>query len=293
MPRAVFISQDVYLAQVKAKREQCVPMCAGWNRVNFELCQVASGMSCTDALSSKSTSQGDPESRASFASVGSLADSVQDFGVSDETQMIVPRGFSKEPLQSHTAVWIKRQRNQQGRISLEDDLSSKSTSQGDRESFGSLSDSGQDVGITHDARIGVPPKTSDEHACSQKVTVTKGSRSYPLMMKEIYYVGESCTVRKHQFLGCAVVSFSSDAIQAAVMEHVSQHQHEVEGQPMFKLGSKNTQVRTHLDKASGLPDSSSVFVSWGRQAEKAAQFPITSIAAAFDLIVTEHVLMHF
>eukprot|EP00928_Gymnodinium_smaydae_P010467 TRINITY_DN13951_c0_g1_i2.p1 TRINITY_DN13951_c0_g1~~TRINITY_DN13951_c0_g1_i2.p1 ORF type:complete len:198 (-),score=35.48 TRINITY_DN13951_c0_g1_i2:359-952(-) len=114
---------------------------------------------------------------------------------------------------------------------------------------------------------------------------SKKKRCRRLIPAEIYFKGTHCTVRKHARLGCAVVEFESEVLQAAVLK-VS----ETRGlgtESNWKIDPHEVLVRPHFDEHRNDFDRTSIFIHWGHKAEKVSPLPVEEVAHHFDLFALE------
>eukprot|EP00928_Gymnodinium_smaydae_P057028 TRINITY_DN40299_c0_g1_i1.p1 TRINITY_DN40299_c0_g1~~TRINITY_DN40299_c0_g1_i1.p1 ORF type:complete len:231 (-),score=18.64 TRINITY_DN40299_c0_g1_i1:235-927(-) len=104
--------------------------------------------------------------------------------------------------------------------------------------------------------------------------------------EDVCSTGRYCSVRRHWRLACAVVSFASEAIQAAVLLCLREAR-SCENRPWW-FGDMIATIRLHHDKRSGTFDNQSVFFEWSRAAEAGYGYvSVISIVHEFDAVVGE------
>eukprot|EP00928_Gymnodinium_smaydae_P065549 TRINITY_DN48666_c0_g1_i1.p2 TRINITY_DN48666_c0_g1~~TRINITY_DN48666_c0_g1_i1.p2 ORF type:complete len:169 (+),score=24.37 TRINITY_DN48666_c0_g1_i1:68-508(+) len=93
-----------------------------------------------------------------------------------------------------------------------------------------------------------------------------------------------CTVRKHRYVGCAIVKVASAALCSAVMNRCRQN---IQAEASVNLGGTKSTVTVHKRKNTDDADPTSLFVTWGRQQEKRASVDVATILEAFTAIVQD------
>eukprot|EP00928_Gymnodinium_smaydae_P043879 TRINITY_DN29324_c0_g1_i1.p1 TRINITY_DN29324_c0_g1~~TRINITY_DN29324_c0_g1_i1.p1 ORF type:complete len:188 (+),score=22.63 TRINITY_DN29324_c0_g1_i1:203-766(+) len=111
---------------------------------------------------------------------------------------------------------------------------------------------------------------------------TKKRIAKRLVPAEIFANGTHCEVRKHARLGCAIVNFESEDLQAAVLKFLEIH--EPGGEAVWTIGKREVTIRRHFDEHKNEFDRTGIFVHWGHKAEKSAPLPVTEVADHFDLL---------
>jgi len=103
--------------------------------------------------------------------------------------------------------------------------------------------------------------------------------------------GAHCTVRKHSDMGCAVITFESEAIRDRVLELAALKtpagQRNNEDRPEVRVKDFTIQMRPHVDKRTEVEIKTNIFAAWGRQNEKRSPLPVPTIAEAFDALFLE------
>lgn len=103
--------------------------------------------------------------------------------------------------------------------------------------------------------------------------------------------GAHCTVRKHSDMGCAVITFDSEAIRDRVLELAATKtppgQRSKEDRPEVRVKDFTIQIRPHVDKRTEVEIKTNIFAAWGRQNEKKSPLPVPMIAETFDALFRE------
>eukprot|EP00928_Gymnodinium_smaydae_P035020 TRINITY_DN24708_c0_g1_i1.p2 TRINITY_DN24708_c0_g1~~TRINITY_DN24708_c0_g1_i1.p2 ORF type:complete len:239 (+),score=57.93 TRINITY_DN24708_c0_g1_i1:69-719(+) len=101
----------------------------------------------------------------------------------------------------------------------------------------------------------------------------------PLMM-----AGEHCTLQKHNSMGCAFVTCSSEVMRELVISIVESQSPEERGAELA-IANHSVVVRRRVDKDTGLEYPKDFFLAWGRKAEKESPLDGAEILAAFDALI--------
>eukprot|EP00928_Gymnodinium_smaydae_P094189 TRINITY_DN7875_c0_g1_i1.p1 TRINITY_DN7875_c0_g1~~TRINITY_DN7875_c0_g1_i1.p1 ORF type:complete len:138 (+),score=12.36 TRINITY_DN7875_c0_g1_i1:66-479(+) len=90
-----------------------------------------------------------------------------------------------------------------------------------------------------------------------------------------------CRVRKHRYVGCAIVSVPSTAVQSAIISQCSR-----DG-PRAKilLGDVQATVAAHVDRITRQEVPGALFVGWGSSVEKRSPLSADVIAEVFFGVV--------
>lgn len=103
--------------------------------------------------------------------------------------------------------------------------------------------------------------------------------------------GTHCTVRKHSDMGCAVITFESEAIRDRVLELAATKtppgQRNNVDRPEVRVKDFTIQMRPHVDKRTEVEIKTNIFAAWGRQNEKKSPLPVPMIAETFDALFRE------
>lgn len=114
------------------------------------------------------------------------------------------------------------------------------------------------------------------------------SKERELAKQPLEAKGSQCEVRKHSEMGCAVITFKSEAMRDAVMNIVEKKVEKgSEERPTIKVAGIDVQMRPHFDKVQHEEVKTDIFVAWGRQAEKQAPLAAATLADAVDELVLE------
>mmetsp|Transcript_65946 Transcript_65946/g.127205 ORF Transcript_65946/g.127205 Transcript_65946/m.127205 type:complete len:420 (-) Transcript_65946:55-1314(-) len=103
--------------------------------------------------------------------------------------------------------------------------------------------------------------------------------------------GAHCTVRKHSDMGCAVITFESEAMRDRVLELAASKtppgQRNNTDRPEVRVNDFTIQMRPHVDKRTEVEIKTNIFAAWGRQNEKRSPLPVPTIAETFDALFRE------
>mmetsp|Transcript_631 Transcript_631/g.1084 ORF Transcript_631/g.1084 Transcript_631/m.1084 type:complete len:503 (-) Transcript_631:176-1684(-) len=117
------------------------------------------------------------------------------------------------------------------------------------------------------------------------------SKERELAKQPLEAKGVHCEVRKHSEMGCAVVTFQSEAVRDCVMKLVEKKfasgEKGPDDRPSIKVADVDVQMRPHFDKVQHEEVKTDLFVAWGRQAEKQAPLAVQILADAVDELVLE------
>lgn len=104
------------------------------------------------------------------------------------------------------------------------------------------------------------------HLEAEEVT---GGRSAKLALAA---TGGNCSVQKHSAMGCAVVRLCHASLRDAVLEACD----------CVDIGGVQVQVKKHVDKQSGADVADTLFVAWGRAADKRCPLSEFELVRFFD-----------
>eukprot|EP00928_Gymnodinium_smaydae_P094193 TRINITY_DN7875_c0_g1_i5.p1 TRINITY_DN7875_c0_g1~~TRINITY_DN7875_c0_g1_i5.p1 ORF type:complete len:138 (+),score=11.73 TRINITY_DN7875_c0_g1_i5:66-479(+) len=90
-----------------------------------------------------------------------------------------------------------------------------------------------------------------------------------------------CRVRKHRYVGCAIVSVASKTVQNAIISQCSRDGLEA----MIRLGDVQATVAAHVDRVSRQEVPGALFVGWGSSVEKRSPLSADVIAEVFFGVV--------
>eukprot|EP00928_Gymnodinium_smaydae_P077247 TRINITY_DN6047_c0_g3_i1.p1 TRINITY_DN6047_c0_g3~~TRINITY_DN6047_c0_g3_i1.p1 ORF type:complete len:227 (-),score=43.47 TRINITY_DN6047_c0_g3_i1:66-692(-) len=102
----------------------------------------------------------------------------------------------------------------------------------------------------------------------------------------IVVAGEQCSVQKHDSMGCAFVSFSSEEVRDQLLWILGLRASD-NGMPMLWIGGHRVLLQKRADKDTKLLYPCDMFIAWGRQAELESPLAGQQIADAFDALVIE------
>eukprot|EP00928_Gymnodinium_smaydae_P049850 TRINITY_DN33485_c0_g1_i1.p1 TRINITY_DN33485_c0_g1~~TRINITY_DN33485_c0_g1_i1.p1 ORF type:complete len:262 (+),score=48.55 TRINITY_DN33485_c0_g1_i1:75-860(+) len=103
-----------------------------------------------------------------------------------------------------------------------------------------------------------------------------------LREEDIFAQGKHCTARKHLRLGCAIVTFCSSDLKAKVMDYVKTIS--PSDAPTWSIGFVSVSLQPHYDNVTQEVDETSIFVFWGRQVEKRIKVRVPMVSSAFDAL---------
>lgn len=151
-------------------------------------------------------------------------------------------------------------------------------------------------------------KSSSDRSSVEKLSVQKQPKSCQEVEAELVSKGPSddhgpgpktnveakgahCTVRKHSDMGCAVITFESEAIRDRVLELAASKtpagQRNNVDRPEVRVKDFTIQMRPHVDKRTEVETKTNIFAAWGRQNEKRSPLPVPMIAETFDALFRE------
>eukprot|EP00928_Gymnodinium_smaydae_P060410 TRINITY_DN4406_c0_g1_i4.p2 TRINITY_DN4406_c0_g1~~TRINITY_DN4406_c0_g1_i4.p2 ORF type:complete len:142 (-),score=25.66 TRINITY_DN4406_c0_g1_i4:308-733(-) len=89
--------------------------------------------------------------------------------------------------------------------------------------------------------------------------------------EDVFMFGPHCSVKKHRYMGCAIVELCSDAMCAAIMDRCKG----ADGGAMLALGgSVVATVSAYEDKTTKESDTTKLFIGWGCRQEKRSHVDI-------------------
>eukprot|EP00928_Gymnodinium_smaydae_P083769 TRINITY_DN67007_c0_g1_i1.p1 TRINITY_DN67007_c0_g1~~TRINITY_DN67007_c0_g1_i1.p1 ORF type:complete len:220 (+),score=29.31 TRINITY_DN67007_c0_g1_i1:49-660(+) len=133
--------------------------------------------------------------------------------------------------------------------------------------------------VSLEASTSCAPGTRQNHIRLQRQKDNKNFESFSVR-------GKHCTVHKHMRIGCAVVSFESEAERAMMFAHVK-HKNSGSHETNVLVGNHVVQVKEHFDKRSGSYDSKCLFLSWGYKYEKRSPLAAEELAECVDAILAD------
>eukprot|EP00928_Gymnodinium_smaydae_P008626 TRINITY_DN13136_c0_g1_i2.p1 TRINITY_DN13136_c0_g1~~TRINITY_DN13136_c0_g1_i2.p1 ORF type:complete len:256 (+),score=52.20 TRINITY_DN13136_c0_g1_i2:60-827(+) len=250
MPRAVFISQDIYLAQIeqlKKKRLLLAPRVLGpddstkWNEPSAGFLSSTHEVKASgDNGSNSDSTRFQSEESGHMTAFDSFQ---QSFGSRDDEFDTVD-GRSKDS-------------------SIEDVPEGKPRKEG---------------------------KSTKKKNRASKVDAMRAHRRQVrvkdmFVEDDVFSQGTHCSARKHLRLGCAVITFSSVDVQAKAMAYARKMSSDEK--PTWSFGPFVASLQPHHDSATKSIDEASIFAFWGRQIEKGATVPAPVISEAFDRLYEE------
>eukprot|EP00928_Gymnodinium_smaydae_P060412 TRINITY_DN4406_c0_g2_i1.p1 TRINITY_DN4406_c0_g2~~TRINITY_DN4406_c0_g2_i1.p1 ORF type:complete len:136 (-),score=18.66 TRINITY_DN4406_c0_g2_i1:322-729(-) len=94
---------------------------------------------------------------------------------------------------------------------------------------------------------------------------------------EVLVSGPHCSVKKHHFMGCAIVSLCSDSMWSAVMDR----SRDADGRATLAItDSVVATVTACKDTNTNEPDTTKLFIGWGCKQEKRSPVHVSTV---FDL----------
>eukprot|EP00928_Gymnodinium_smaydae_P080043 TRINITY_DN63843_c0_g1_i1.p1 TRINITY_DN63843_c0_g1~~TRINITY_DN63843_c0_g1_i1.p1 ORF type:complete len:201 (+),score=37.79 TRINITY_DN63843_c0_g1_i1:73-675(+) len=143
---------------------------------------------------------------------------------------------------------------------------------------------GNEHKVSFSRRDGGKTRKAKQAACRKAYRERRNREIQETCIDELLAVGAYCSVSKHARLGCAVVSFVSEAVQADVMTYLHLHGHGDGVVTTAIFGNPTVTVKLHRDKASQEYDRKSLFIHWGHSVEKSTPLSVKLIMEKLDLI---------